>query len=338
MAQRALIIGPGGAGTAVMDNMEQDGRAMPVAFVESRPERRAELAEKYPDAVIGDETQYLEVLEKSAPDIVVEAGPDFLHGPNSVAALEAGCHVLIEKPMATSIEDAHKVLEAEKASGKVVMIDYTMRYSHPWGTMMEAAKAGDVGDIFYLGGYYIHDMWDWYDEKGQYTTPWRIDKDNPQNILFGGGCHGLDMVLYVMDGNPVTKVFCAGNNLSGSNMPIQDCFLVTMMFANGAVGKIFVTSGCNRGDFGPMFEAYGTKGTLVDGKLLDRTKEPVELAEPGEVGVGHGWNLTVRDFLDVIDGTRENLMNSTFGARNVAICDAAMKSLSSGAVEKVEWF
>ena len=338
MAQRALIIGPGGAGTAVMDNMEQDGRAMPVAFVESRPERRAELAEKYPDAVIGNETEYLKVLEKSAPDIVVEAGPDFLHGPNSVAALEAGCHVLIEKPMATSIEDAHKVLEAEKKSGKVVMIDYTMRYSHPWGTMMEAAKAGDVGDIFYLGGYYIHDMWDWYDEKGQYTTPWRIDKDNPQNILFGGGCHGLDMVLYVMDGNPVKEVFCAGNHLSGSNMPIQDCFLVTMMFANGAVGKIFVTSGCNRGDFGPMFEAYGTKGTLVDGKLLDRTKEPVELAEPGEVGVGHGWNLTVRDFLDVIDGTRENLMNTTFGARNVAICDAAMTSLSSGKVEKVEWF
>ena len=51
MAQRALIIGPGGAGTAVMDNMEQDGRAMPVAFVESRPERRAELAgSDYPDA------------------------------------------------------------------------------------------------------------------------------------------------------------------------------------------------------------------------------------------------------------------------------------------------
>ncbi|GAG04091.1 unnamed protein product, partial [marine sediment metagenome] len=270
--------------------------------------------------VIG--TDYAKVLAEAKPDVVVDAGPDFLHGPQCIAALEAGCHVLIEKPMATSVEDARKLIDAEKASGKIIMVDYTMRYSHPWGTMMNAAKNGDIGDIFYLAGFYIHDMWDWYDVKGQYTTPWRIDKDNPQNILFGGGCHGLDMVLYVMEHVPVKEVFCAGNRLSGSNMPIQDCFLVTMMFENGAVGKIFVSSGCNRGDFGAMFEAYGTEGTLVDGKLLKRTAEPVELPEPTKIGVGHGWDLTVRDFLDVLDGKRDNWMNSTFGARNTAVCDA----------------
>jgi len=333
---RALIIGPGGAGTAVMNEMKTDGRAEPIAFVETRKERIKELKEEYPDAVIG--TNYAKVLAEAKPDVVVDAGPDFLHGPQCIAALEAGCHVLIEKPMATSVEDARKLIDAEKASGKIIMVDYTMRYSHPWGTMMNAAKNGDIGDIFYLAGFYVHDMWDWYDAKGQYTTPWRIDKDNPQNILFGGGCHGLDMVLYVMDGIPVKEVFCAGNNLSGSNMPIEDCFLVTMKFANGAVGKIFVSSGCNRGDFGAMFEAYGREGTLVDGKLLKRTAEPVELTEPGEIGVGHGWNLTVRDFLDVLDGKRDNWMNSTFGARNTAVCDAAMKSLASGKVEPVTWF
>ncbi|HDZ22175.1 hypothetical protein LCGC14_0367940 [marine sediment metagenome] len=334
---RALIIGPGGAGTAVMDNMEADGRAELVAFVETREERIRELKEKYPDAVIG--TDYAKVLAEAKPDIVVDAGPDFLHGPQCVAALEAGCHVLIEKPMATSVEDAQKLLAAEKKSGKIIMVDYTMRYSHPWGTMMRAAKNGDIGDIFYLAGFYIHDMWDWYDEKGQYTTPWRIDRDNPQNILFGGGCHGLDMVLYVMDGIAVKDVFCAGNSLSGSNMPIEDCFLVTMKFENGAVGKIMVSSGCNRGDFGEMFEAYGTEGTLVNGKLLKRTADPVELEQDDEqVQEGHGWNLTVRDFLDVLDGKRDNWMNSTFGARNTSICDAAMKSIASGKVEPVTWF
>jgi len=335
--RRALIIGPGGAGTAVMDNMKEDGRAEPVAFVETRPERRDELAREYPDAVIG--TEYLKVLEASKPDIVVDAGPDYLHGPQCVAALERGCHVLIEKPMATSVEDAQALLAAEKASGKIIMVDYTMRYSHPWGTMMNAAKAGDVGDIFYLAGFYVHDMWDWYDAGGQYRTLWRIDKDHPQNILFGGGCHGLDMILYVMDGNPVREVYCIGNHLSGSAMPIEDCFLASMKFENGAIGKVFVSSGCNRGDFGKMFEVYGTDGTLVDGKLLRRGHEPVELQQPeGKVQEGHGWNLTVRDFLDVIDGKRDNWMNSTFGARNVSICDAAMKSLRSGAPEPVVWF
>ena len=333
---RALIIGPGGAGTAVMNEMEADGRAEPIAFVETREERIKELKEKYPDAVIG--TDFAKVLAESKPDVVVDAGPDFLHGPQCLAALEAGCHVLIEKPMATSLEDAQKLREAEERTGKIIMVDYTMRYSHPWGTMMEAAKAGKIGKIFYLAGFYIHDMWNWYDKDGEYTTPWRIDKDNPQNILFGGGCHGLDMVLYVMEDDPVTEVYCCGNSLSGSDMPIQDCFLVSMKFESGAVGKVMVTSGCNRGDFGEMFEAYGTDGTLVDGKLLCRTADPVELEQSEKIQEGHGWNLTVKDFLDVLDGKRDNWMNSTFGARNVAICDAAMKSLASGKVEKVTWF
>ncbi len=333
---RALIIGPGGAGTAVYKAMVEDGRAEPVGFVETRPERIAELKDEFPNAVI--DTNYEKVLAETEPTIVVDAGPDFLHGAQCVKALNAGAHVLIEKPMATSLEDAQALLKAEKDSGKIIMVDYTMRYSHPWGTMMNAVREGKIGDVFYIGGFYIHDMWNWYDPKGQYTTPWRVDKNNPQNILFGGGCHGLDMILYAMDDVPVETVYCAGNHMSGSGMPIEDLFLVTMKFANGAVGKIFVSSGCNRGDFGQMFEAYGTGGTLVEGKLLNREADPVELEEPAEVGVGHGWNLTVRDFLDVLDGKRDNWMNSTYGARNVAICDAAMKSLRGGAVEKVTWF
>ena len=332
----ALIIGPGGAGTTVMNEMKKDGRAGPVAFVETRKERIEQLKGEYPDAIIG--TDYLKVLQSSEPDVVVAAGPDFLHGPQCVAALEAGSHVLIEKPMATNVEDVEKLLETEKRTGKIIMVDYTMRYSHPWGTMMQAAKDGRIGRIFYLAGFYIHDMWNWYDEKGKHSTPWRVDKDNPQNILFGGGCHGLDMVLYVMENDPVTEVYCCGNRLSGSNMPIEDCFLVSMKFESGAVGKVFVTAGCNRGDMGNMFEAYGTDGTLVDGKLLRRTSEPELLPQSGNIQKGHGWNLTVRDFLDVLDGKRENWMNSTFGARNVSICDAAMKSLRSGKVEPVTWF
>jgi len=336
--QKALIIGPGGAGTAVMNNMEEDGRAKPVAFVEARPERRAELAERYPDALIGDENEFAKVLAESKPDIVVDAGPDYLHAANSIAALEAGCHVLIEKPMATGVEDAKALLKAEKKAAKVVMVDYTMRYSHPWGTMMSAAKNGDIGDIFYLGGFYVHDMFDWYDPAGKYATLWRINRQHPQNILFGGGCHGLDMMLVIMDDVPVTEVYCVGNQLSGSNLPEEDCYQVSMKFKNGVVGQVFVTTGCNRGDFGPMLEVYGQDGTLVEGKLLRRGEEPVELAQPKDkVQEGHGWNLTVRDFLDAIDGKMENQMNTTFGARNVAICEAAIKSLLSGKVEKVEW-
>ncbi len=87
-------------------------------------------------------------------------------------------------------------------------------------------------------------------------------------------------------------------------------------------------------------------GDVTDGQLDEARKEhnaddrpgSVELEQGDKIQEGHGWNLTVRDFLDVIDGKKPNLMNSKFGARNVAICDAAMKSIKSGKVEPVTWF
>jgi len=336
---RALIIGAGGAGTAVFKNMENDGRARPVAFVETRPERREELAKEYPDAVIGDGDDFPAVLEKASPDIVDDAGPDYLHAEHTVAALARGCHVLIEKPMATTTDEAADILAAEKKTDKVVMVDYTMRYSHPWGTMMEVARAGEIGNIFYMGGYYIHDMYDWFAPDGACRTPWRIHKDHPQNVLLGGGCHGLDLMLCILKDVPVTEVYCCGNNMSGSELPIEDCYVVAMKFANGVVGKVFVSTGINSGGFGKMLEVLGDNGTLMDGQLLRRGSEPVELERPVEnVQEGHGWNLTVRDFLDVIDGKRENEMNTTFGARNVAILHAALVSCAQGGAQPVRWF
>jgi len=205
--------------------------------------------------------------------------------------------------------------------------------------MMQAARAGKVGDVFYLGGFYIHDMYDWFALDGTCRTPWRIHRDHPQNVLFGGGCHGLDLMLCIMGNEPITEVHCFANRMSGSAYPVEDCYQVSMTFASGVVGQIFVTTGCNTGSFGKMLEVYGTDGTLVDGKLLCRGRDPVELAQPKEnVQEGHGWNLTVRDFLDVIDGKRENEMTSLYGARNVAVFDAAMKSMREGGVKPVEWF
>jgi len=337
--KRALIIGAGGAGTAVARGFTEDGRARAAAFIETRPERRKELASEFPGAEVGTGDDYLALLEKIKPDIVVDAGPDYLHAEHAVTALEHGCHVLIEKPMATTTDEAAGIRSAEANSGKVAMVDYTMRYSHPWGTMMEAARTGDVGNVFYLGGFYIHDMYDWFAPDGACRTPWRIDKAHPQNVLLGGGCHGLDLILCIMKDIPVTEVYCCGNNMSGSQLPIEDCYVVAMKFANGVIGKIFVSVGVNSGRFGQMLEVYGDKGTLVEGKLLRRGHEPVELAQPTEnVQEGHGWNLTTRDFLDVIDGKRANEMNTLFGARNVAILHAALISCAQGGVQKVRWF
>ncbi len=335
---RALILGAGGAGSAIADSMKEGGRAEPAAFVETRAERRESLAAEYPQAIVG--VNYPEILEQSDPDIVVVAGPDHLHAEQSILALQHGCHVLIEKPMATTLADTRALLDAEAKTDRHVMVDFTMRYAHPWATMARMAKNGDIGRVFCLHGYYIHDMWDWYSTEGKCHTAWRVDKQNPQNILMGGGCHGLDLMLWIMEGVPVTEVFAYSNHLSGSDIPTDDCFQVSMRFQNGVLGEIFAASGCNTGTCGPMLDVYGQDGTLSDGKLLRRGHEPMKLKDTDDFKTkgGHGWPASVSDFLDTLDGKIENPVPSLVGARNVAICEAALISARDGGGQPVEWF
>lgn len=335
---RALIAGAGGAGKTIARCLQEDGRAVAAGFFEPLAEPRDKVTAEFPQAVAGDD--YHDLLHRLAPDIAVIAGPDHLHADQAILALEHGCHVLIEKPLATTVADARRVLEAERASGRQVMVDFTSRYTHPWGTMARAARAGAVGAVFFLEGNYVHDMWDFYNPAGGYYTPWRVDKEHPQDILLGGGCHGLDLMLWVMEGVPVTEVFARSNALAGSDLPIDDCYLVNLRFANGVIGKLFVTGGCNGAEFGRFLEVFGAEGTLREGRLLRRNQDPVELqpAAAHRSAGGHGWPGAVADFLSVVEGTLPNPLPSVTGARNVAVCEAAIRSARNGGTQSVEWF
>jgi len=338
MTYRVLVAGAGGAGRQVAQCMATDGRGEPVAFFEPISGQRERVAAMFPEAAVGED--YTDLLDEVQPDVVVVAGPDHLHAPQAIEALERGCHVLVEKPMATSAADARRLREAEKASGKQLAVDFTMRYVHPWGTMARAAQAGRVGKVFFLQGNYIHDMWAWYDEQGPNYTPWRVDRENPQEILLGGGCHAIDLMLLVTGDLPVQEVFCYANHLSGSSLPADDCLLVALHYADGTIGKVFVTSGCNGAPFGRFLEVFGNEGTLQEGNLYRRDEEPLELEDDGghEAAGGHGWPGAVRDFLDALDGKQENPLRSLHGARNVALCEGALRSARIGKPESVEWF
>ncbi len=330
---RGLVVGAGVAGKAVAHCMSDDGRAEAVAFCESLESQREKAAAAFPEAAIGED--YRDLLNRTAPDFVVIAGPDHLHVEQAVVALESGCDVLIEKPMATTLADALVLLETEAKAGKQVMVDFSMRYVHPWPAMVKAAKAGKIGRIFYVGANYIHDMWGY----PRASVPWRLDKTHPQNILMGGGCHGLDMMLSVMQDVPVDEVFTYGNHLSGSPLPIEDCYVVAIRFEDGVVGKLFVASGVNGVPFGPLLEVYGSEGTLRDGKLYKRPEEPTELKDILEIKHprGHGWAGAVTDFISLLKGEIDNPMPSLMGARNVAVCEAALIARHEGRPEKVHW-
>ncbi|MEM7344929.1 MAG: Gfo/Idh/MocA family oxidoreductase [Chloroflexota bacterium] len=337
-----LISGCGGAGRHVAQVAAADGRGVIIGLSDPQQAQMDRMKEAYPEAASG--ADYSQLLKETSPDVVVVAGPDHLHADQTVLALEHGCHVLVEKPLATTVDDAQRILDAEAQSGKHVMTDQTMRYMHPWQEMAQLAQSGGIGDVFFVQGDYIHDMWSYYAPEGQHHTPWRIDQHNPQNILLGGGCHPLDLILWTVD-SPVTEVYAYSNKLSIPVFPDDDCYIVMLQFENGVSGKVFVTSGCSghgmgEGMGGGFLAVYGTEGTLWKGKLFRRDQEPVSLDADTEEEVigGHGWGRSVIDFLDLVDGKIDNPIPARWGARIVSICEAALVSIQTKQPQKPHWF
>lgn len=187
-------------------------------------------------------------------------------------------------------------------------------------------------------------MWNHYSPEGKNHTPWRIDQQNPQNILLGGGCHPLDLILWTVE-SPVTEVYAYSNKRSIPVFPDDDCYIVILQFENGVTGKVFVTSGCSghgmgEGMGGGFLAVYGTEGTLWKGQLFRRGHEPVPIEESSahEVIGGHGWGRSVVDYLNLLDGKNSNPIPARWGARIVSICEAALDSIRTKRPQSPHWF
>ncbi len=332
-----LICGSGGAGLHCAHVAAADGRGEIVGLFDPVGAQLEEALDKYPNAAAG--ANYEKLLDETNPDVVVVAGPDHLHAEQTITALEHGCHALVEKPFATSVADARRMIEVEERTGLHVMTDQTMRYVYPWREMVLATKAGEIGEPFFIQGDYIHDMTAWYRPQGRHHTPWRIDSENPQNILLGGGIHPIDLMLWAVD-SPVEEVSMYSSARCVPEFPSEDCYILIMRFANGVLGKCHVTSGCAGPTWHGFFESYGLTGTLKEGSLYRRDEEPVALEDTstGNVVGGHGWAGSVVAFLDLLEGKAENPITSKAGANNVAVCEAGLISAQTGRSEKVEWF
>lgn len=156
-------------------------------------ERAEEAAKKYnlPGAKIC--TDYREVLNNPEIEIVYVLTPNVSHCEISVAAFEAGKHVLCEKPMAASAADAEKMMAAWKKSGKFFTIGYQNRYRPDSMTLKRLCDEGELGEIYYAQAHALR-------RRGVPT--WGVFTDKSKQgggPLIDIGTHSLDLTLWFMD-------------------------------------------------------------------------------------------------------------------------------------------
>jgi predicted dehydrogenase len=150
-----------------MRNCMACGRTELAAVCDAAPERLARVRSTYP--WVATETDAARVFERGDVDAVVIATPVHTHAPMAAAALRAGKHVLVEKPMTASVREGEELLQLAEQSGRVLMVDHTFVYHGAVRKIKEILDSGELGEIYFIDsvrinlGLFQHDVnvvWD----------------------------------------------------------------------------------------------------------------------------------------------------------------------------------
>lgn len=192
---RIGIVGCGGIanGKHLPALKNESDRVEMVAFCDLIPERAEQAAKEYgtPDAKTC--TDYHELIADKSIDVVHVCTPNRSHCEISVAALEAGKHVMCEKPMAKTAADARKMLEAAKKSGKKLTIGYQSRFTKEAQVIKKAVDRGDLGEIYFAKAHAV---------RRRAVPTWGVflnEYEQGGGPLIDIGTHALDLTLWMMN-------------------------------------------------------------------------------------------------------------------------------------------
>lgn len=189
------IIGCGGiANGKHLPAIKNNGNIEIVAFCDLIEERAKKARDEYGNKESRIYTEYKKLLEEEIEIVAVYVlTPNKSHSFISVEAMRAGKHVMCEKPMAKTYEEAKKMVEVAKETGKILTIGYQNRYRTDSIYLKAACKNGDLGEIYYAKGHAI---------RRRAVPTWGVflnEEEQGGGPLIDIGTHALDLTLWMMD-------------------------------------------------------------------------------------------------------------------------------------------
>ncbi|MBQ8387727.1 MAG: Gfo/Idh/MocA family oxidoreductase [Clostridia bacterium] len=240
---RIGIIGCGGiANCKHMPALAKLDTAEMVAFCDIIEERAIKAREKFGTPECAVYTDYKQLLEDKSIDVVHVLTPNRMHSTITVDALEAGKHVMCEKPMAINSAEAKKMLDAAKRTGKKLTIGYQVRHRDMNIYLKNEADAGTFGDIYYAKATAL---------RRRAVPTWGVflnEYEQGGGPLIDIGTHALDMTLWTM--NNYKPKYCVGTAYHALNgqtdqgndwgkwdpekFTVEDCAFGFVVMENGA--------------------------------------------------------------------------------------------------------
>lgn len=250
-------------------------------------------------------TDYESILDDI--DAISVCLPHHLHAPVSLKALEAGKHVLVEKPMANTEAECLAMIDAADRQGVKLMVAFPLRYREAYVALKEAVDSGEYGDVIVANGF-VH---------GRLTPApgtWFSRKDQlGGGVLFSHGCHDLDIMIWLL-GMPL-QAYSVSTRVGTEWMEGEGTSQCVMEFEGGALGNLSVSWGLPFKDQRSRIQVHTTKAMLAvtGSKLIIRDQDGERaLYEPpagSERTPGTGVIGEIEHFLDCIIEDKEPLTN-----------------------------
>jgi myo-inositol 2-dehydrogenase/D-chiro-inositol 1-dehydrogenase len=238
-----------------------------VAIVAPSDASRIAAAKIHPQAKIFSDHRAM--LAQAKLDIVDIVTPSHTHGEIANAALDAGCHVLLEKPMALTIDDCRAMVQRARARGKHLAVGHEFRLSSQWGEIKRLIDRGVIGDPQYVLVELLRKPY----RLG--ASGWRYDQNRVGSWVLEEPIHFFDLARWYLEpaGNPV-ELHAYGNSRDPARPGLYDNFSAMFRCANGAYAVVSQTLAAF--EHHQTVKVAGTKGALWAGwsGALDRTLEP----------------------------------------------------------------
>ena len=276
-----------------------------------------------------------DALLDSDVEAVLLAVPNYLHRDLAVQAAARGKHVLLEKPLAITLEEGHDIIAACRRHRVSLSLNFSFRYLARIQTAKRLIDAGAIGELAGLQAlvYSFRERGYWQGARSVSADDWRTSKAKAgAGFFFMNLCHVIDY-LYFLTGMRATRVYCEHGTL-GSPTEVDDSVSLSCRFENGAIGSISGSS-IRRGANQAEDRLWGSHGTLTidDEAIRVHSTRIVEGRRPGKTHAitklpMAGWiERWLSDFAVATREGREPEITGRDGWDNLAFIATALRSM-----------
>ena len=325
-----MIVGPGWVAEEHIKAYCKDPRTDVRAIVGFIPEDEAR-ARQYMDRhgfQADFVTDYDQALRRDDIDVVNVCTINWMHYENGLAAIEAGKHTVIEKPLVLKPEQMEALVEATRRKGVKTHVGHVCRFYPAVASLKHVMDAGEVGEIFYAECDY------WHEIKGA----WKVKVETGGSALLMGGCHSVDMVRWMMgEDREIAEVSAYSTPARWrTDFEYDPTICLMMKYKDGAVGKVATSLECNM-PYVFHIQMCGTQGTVRNnGYYTEKFPDCNDFVRmtnqyPDDWNVSHHpFDVEMSYFVDCVVNDTESMLSFPAAAKTYEVIFAAEQSAREG--------